>query len=347
VTLKINARGKVEFTEDESDVQSLSSGGSLLVERRVGGIGGFFASDVKRFEAREVNGGIERKFFVDGRELGAAEGRKWLATFLPQTLRNMAINADRRVARQLAKGGPSLVLAEITKTEGTFARSVYMRELYKQVQLDPQTLASSFSQAARELSSDFELGQVLKAAAEHQPIETAMPAFVQATRGIESDFEQRQVLSKAVSRPGLTPDGLNAVLSAAVPGPGEAGIGSDFEMAELLKKAARGGHVTDANVASYLQAARQIESDFERRNVVQALATVTLSDAQMAEVVKLASGIGSDFEKSQAIVKLSRTTPIGAATRKALADAAMGIGSDFERGKALTALSRAGVLAVR
>lgn len=347
MTLKISARGKVEFTEDESDVQSLSSGGSFVVERRVGGIGGYFASDVKRFEAREVNGGIERKFFVDGKELGAVEGRRWLATFLPQTLRNMAINADRRVARQLAKGGPSLVLAEITKTEGTFARSVYMRELYKQVTLDPQMLASSFSQAVRELSSDFELGQALKAAAEHQPIEAAMPAFVQATRRIESDFEQRQVLSKAIGKPGLTPDGLNAILSAAVPGPGGAGLESDFEMAELLKKAARGGHVTDANVASYLTAARQVESDFERRNVVQALASVNLSDPQMAEVVKLASGIGSDFEKSVAIVKLSRTTPIGPVTRKALADAAMGIGSDFERGKALTALSRAGVLAVR
>ena len=153
-----------------------------------------------------------------------------------------------------------------------------------------------------------------------------MPAFVQATRRIESDFEQRQVLSKAIGKPGLTPDGLNAILSAAVPGPGGAGLESDFEMAELLKKAARGGHVTDANVASYLTAARQVESDFERRNVVQALASVNLSDPQMAEVVKLASGIGSDFEKSVAIVKLSRTTPIGPVTRKALADAAMGIG---------------------
>ncbi len=108
--MKISASGDVEFTDDESDVKSISSGGWFVVDRRVGGIGGFFASDAKRFEARERNGAVERKFFVDGRELGADEGRKWLATFLPEMLRNMAVNADRRVARQLAKGGPALVL---------------------------------------------------------------------------------------------------------------------------------------------------------------------------------------------------------------------------------------------
>jgi hypothetical protein len=345
--MKMSARGKVEFTDDESDVQSLTPGGSFVVERSVGGIGGFFASDVKRFEVRESNGRLERKYLVDGRELGADEGRKWLASFLPQTLRNMAVNADRRVARQLARGGPSLVLAEVTKTEGTFAKSVYLRELYKQAQLDPPTLAASFAQAGRELTSDFELSQALKAAAEHQAIDTAMPAFVQATRAIEADFELRQVLSKAIARPGLSAENTGAIFKAAVPAAGGAGISSAFELAELLKKAARDGRVSDANVAAYLTAARQVESDFERRGVVQALASVSLSDPHMAEVVGLASSIGSDFEKSEAIVKLSRNTPIGSATQKALADAAMGIGSDFERGKALTALSRAGVPAVR
>jgi hypothetical protein len=65
-------QGDVEFTDDESDVKSISSGG-WFVDRRVGGIGGFFASDSKRFEAREHNAPVERKFYVDGRELGADE----------------------------------------------------------------------------------------------------------------------------------------------------------------------------------------------------------------------------------------------------------------------------------
>jgi len=315
-----------------------------VVDRRVGGIGGFFASDTKRFEARERHGAIERKFFVDGRELGVDEGRKWLSTFLPEMLRNMAVNADRRVARQLAKGGPALVLGEISKTDGSFAKSVYLRELYKQVQLDPATLARSQQLAGREIESDFELGQALKAAAEHQPIDSAMPAFIEASRSIESDFEQRQVLAKAIGRPGLSAATAGQIFKAATPGAGGAGIESDFELAQLLKEAAAGGHVTDANVSAFLDAARAVESDFERRNVVQSLSKAKLSDAAMADIVKLAAGIGSDFEKSEAIVGLSGNAPLGTATKKALADAAMGIGSEFERGRALSALTRAGVL---
>jgi hypothetical protein len=344
-TLKISASGDVEFTDDDTDVKSISPGGSFVVDRRVGGIGGFFASDARRFEARERNGAIERRFFVDGAQVGAEEGRKWLATFLPDVLRNMAVHADRRVARQLAKGGPSLVLDEISKTEGGFAKSVYMRELYKQVQLEPGMLTRSLQVAAREVDSDFELGQALKAAAERQPIDQAMPAFIEASRSVESDFEQRQVLARAIGRPGLTAAAAGQIFKAATPGGGGAGIESDFELGQLLKDAAKAGHVTDGNVAAYLDAARAVESDFERRGVVEALSKVQLSDAAMAQIVALAAGIGSDFEKSQAIVHLSGNAPLGPTTKKALADAAMTIGSEFERGRALSALTRAGVLA--
>lgn len=343
-TLKINARGTIDFTDDDSDIKSISPGGLFVVERRVGGIGGFFATDVKRFEARERNGAIERAFTVDGRALSDEEGRAWLATFLPETLRNMAVNADTRVARQLAKGGPALVLDEIGRTGGAFGKSVHLRQLYEQAQLDQAMLARSLQLATRDIAPDFELGQALKAAIANQPVDQSIQAIAEASRSIESDFEQRQVLGKAIGRPGLTSADAGQIFRAATPSPGGAGIESDFELAQLLKGAAREGRVTDENIVAYLDAARAVESDFERRTVVQSLSRVKLSDASMAKIVTLAAGIGSDFEKSEAIVGLSRNAAIGSASKKALADAAMGIGSEFERGRALNALTRAGVL---
>jgi hypothetical protein len=340
-TLKIQARGKVDFTDDDTDVKSLSPGGSIVIERRVGG---FLSSDVKRFEARERGGAIERKYLIDGREASAAEGRAWLAGFLPEVLREMAVNADRRVARQLAAGGPSQVLDQIGRTKSGFAKSRYFRALYAQATLDPAMLTRSLQQAGREIASDFEVGQVLRTAAARQAIDQAMPAFVAASRTMESDFEQRRVLGSALARPGLTAAAAGQLLEAATPATGGGGIDSDFELARLLTEAARGGHVDDANIAAFLTAARHVGSAFERQRVVQALTNVALGDAQRAEVVRLAATIDSDFERSRAIVGLSRTSPLGAATRKALADAAMSINSDFERGRALSALTRAGVL---
>ncbi len=205
-------------------------------------------------------------------------------------------------------------------------------------------MTRSLQQAAREIDSDFELGQALKAAVEHQPIDAAMPAFIEASRSIDSDFEQRQVLAKAIGRPGLTAAAAGQIFKAATPGPGDAGIESDFELGQLLKARPRA-------VTSPTATCRPIWTRRARWNRTSSGATscrrcrrCRCRMPRMAQIVKLAAGIGSDFERSEAIVGLSRNPSIGTASRKALADAAMGIGSEFERGRALNALTRAGVL---
>jgi hypothetical protein len=225
-----------------------------------------------------------------------------------------------------------------------FAKSRYLRQLYRQVQLDPPMLDRSLTFAGTSIESDFELAQVLKTAADRQPVDSSMNAFIVAARTIESDFEQRQVFQRVLARPGLTGGTATAVLVAARPTGAGAGIESAFELAQLLKVAVKNGQVNDANAPAFLDAARAVESDFERGQVVAAMSHVELSDATRADLVRLAASIGSDFERSQAVVRLARGGNHGPLTRKALSEAAMGIGSDFERGKALTALTRAGVL---
>lgn len=344
VTLKINAKGAIEFTDDETDVKSLSSGGSIVIEQKKGRL---LSGDVKRFEARERGGMIERTYLIGGREVGETEGRAWLASFLPGILREMAINADRRVARQLAAGGPTRVLEETAKVASDFAKSRYLRQLYRQVQLDAPMLDRSLAFAGMSIESDFELAQVLKSAADRQPVESSMPAFIDAARTIDSDFEQRHVFQRLLARPGLTAGTASTILTAARPATGGAGIGSDFELAQLMKAAVRNGGVHAENAPAFLDAARSIGSDFERGQVVAAMSGVKLPDAPRADLVSFAASIGNDFERSQAVVRLARGGNHGPLTRKALADAAMGIGSDFERGKALSALTRAGVLDAR
>ena len=341
VTLKISAKGKVEFADDDTDVASLSNGGSFVIEQIRGGM---LSRNVKRFEARERNGAIERKYVIDGREVSAAEGRAWLAGFLPDILREMAIGAERRVARQLAAGGPGRVLDETAKVRSAFAKSRYLRQLYRQVRLDAAVLERSLKFAGTSIDSDFELAQVLKSAAERQEVEAALDAFIEAAHTIESDFEQRQVFQRLLARPALTGATTRTILVAAAPAAGGTGIGSDFELSQLLRAAARQGQLTAETIPAFLDAARAIESDFERGQVIAAISAVELPDAERARVVRLAGSLGSDFERSQAIVRLARTGSHGPETRKALAETAMGIRGEFERGKALSELSRAGVL---
>ncbi len=76
-TLKVEGKGRVEFTDDDSDVKSLEPGGRFSFETANGWFSGFTAS---RFEATAArDGSIARTYTIDGKNVSDAEGRKWLA----------------------------------------------------------------------------------------------------------------------------------------------------------------------------------------------------------------------------------------------------------------------------
>ena len=102
-TLKVQGKGRVEFTDDDSDVKSLEPGGRFSFETANGWFSGFSAS---RFEATAArDGSITRTYTIDGKNVSDDEGRKWLAATLPDLVRDLAIGADTRVKRILATAG--------------------------------------------------------------------------------------------------------------------------------------------------------------------------------------------------------------------------------------------------
>jgi hypothetical protein len=70
-TLKIDAHGSIEFTDDDADVKSISRGGYLTISKSTGRLFG----DTQTFEARETGGTIERKYYVNGKALTGDDGR--------------------------------------------------------------------------------------------------------------------------------------------------------------------------------------------------------------------------------------------------------------------------------
>jgi hypothetical protein len=408
-TLKVQARGRIEFTDDDTDVKLLSPGGYFIVEKATGGL---LSRERQRFEAREQNGTVVRKYSVNGKTLGDEEGRQWLKTFLPDLVRETAFNADRRVARYLTRGGPAAVLADISQTRSDHAKGVYLKELFKQKTLDGPTLGKALQQAGREIQSDYDLAQVLMFASESQPIDGALTAFVDASRSIDSDYDARNVYSRALNRPSITPAIASQILSAATPGPGNSGISSDYDLTEVLigtpsalvaqdasgwsaavqsiessydrrrviasvvrpgappevvdqalKVSAgiqsdydlatvlvdvvKSGGLTDRTAPSFFAALPKIESDYEHRRVLEAIAAASVSDGVLAQATATTAGMNSDYDRAESLVAISRSKAMGPLTRKALADAASGIGSEHDRGRVLSALTRAGVLTAR
>ncbi|MFN0121921.1 MAG: hypothetical protein ACKV2V_15615 [Blastocatellia bacterium] len=98
--LQVRIRGRVEFNDDYSDLRTLSPGGSLRVrDTRTG------TTRPLDIEA-DGHGNLTRGYFVNdrARELDA-EARQWMAALMPELVRQSGFDAERRVARAVARSG--------------------------------------------------------------------------------------------------------------------------------------------------------------------------------------------------------------------------------------------------
>jgi hypothetical protein len=337
--VEVHGKGKVTFTDDDIDVKSLEPGGYFRIAKGGSWLGSWFGSSASSFEARSTaGGGIERVYRIDGRVVSADQGRKWTASVLPEMIREGAIGAAGRVARLLAKGGPDGVLAEISRIRSGFAKRVYFTELLAQARPDDTLLVRSLIQGGREISSDFELGQLLKsAAARYELNDTTANAYADAARHIHSDFELHHALAAALKQTALSGAAARPLVTAAVPGNG-GGIDSDFELAQLL------GAIPPSRIDGigpvYFEAIRSIDSSFERARVLTPI--VARQDASAPTIdsaLDATAAVSGDFERANVLVAYVKAHAPAIAQVRTFFAAVKRIGSDFERRRVLASLA--------
>jgi beta-lactamase regulating signal transducer with metallopeptidase domain len=324
--LEVKYDGEIEFTDDETDVQRLSPGGSLRIRE-----GGWIAGRTVEFTA-DGTGNITRRFFVGMVEKPFdPDGRAWLKQTLPRFIRQTGIGAPARVARFLKSGGTNAVLAEITKIEGSWAKRVYFKELLAQATLDASAARQVLVQAGREIDSDFELASLLTSGADKLLLDDATrQAYFDATRTIGSDFEMHRVYSAALKRGAVSPAVLAGILDAS------RNIDSDFEQASLLVQIAKLQPLDKTTRGPFFAALATVGSDFEHHRVLTALAQRTDLDAETATaMLDSVAAIDSDFEAASFLVQLAKVQPIEGSLRAPFFRAVDSLQSAFERGRVL------------
>ena len=333
--LEIKYDGEVEFTDDDTDVKSLSPGGLLRIRD-----GGMMTSLLggRTIEFRvDGSGNITRRFWVGSSERPfEPEGRKWLASVLPRFIRQSGIGASARVERILKQKGPSGVLAEISLIEGSWAKRRYFSELLKTTTLDAATTRQVLVQAGREMDSDFELASFLIDNAERLLVDDATrQAYFDASRSIDSDFEMRRAFSAALKRGPVPPATLVSMLNASH------NIDSDFELASLLIDVARLQPLDNTTRAAFFSALDTVQSDFEHRRVLSTLAgRGDLTPETSAAMLLSGASVDSDFEAATFLLELAKRQPIEGNVRAPFFRAVDSISSSFERGRVLQAVAK-------
>ena len=260
---RFEARGKPEFTDDYSDIKSISEGGWVIVDGERNG-------QTLRYEVRrDAAGNLTRSLFVNGaaRQLDDST-RAWLAKFMLDVVRQGGFDAEKRVHTILTQKGVAGVLAEIDQISGDYAKRIYYEQLMKQANLNAAGLRDVLRQMAHNITSDYEQSQLLIAVA---PMLTgkdaAIQPFFEAVGTIQSDYEHSRVLKTMLKQgaPESNDELLRRLLASAE------GISSDYEKATFLIEASNVYARNTRLRSEFLKAVESIKSDYERGRVLSAL----------------------------------------------------------------------------
>ena len=125
--LEVRYQGSIEFTDDDSDVKTMSPGALVRIRES-----GWLSTPCGRVQSRCV--GDDRTSLFGRSALkshSCLTGKAWLSQILPKVIRQTGFGAASRVARILKAKGPAGVLAEIDLIEGSWAKRIYFTELLK------------------------------------------------------------------------------------------------------------------------------------------------------------------------------------------------------------------------
>jgi len=325
----VHLRGTVTFTDDLTDVKSMSDDGELTIREWRGII-------PYTIEVRSSGGTLNRTYYVAGvKRAWDAEATRMLHDRLPGLVRNSGLGAEQRVKSILAAKGVPGVLAEIEPITSDYARRRYYVALIDEAKLDAAGIMPVLADAGRSIRSDYERGQLLQHAAVRVKLnEQATGAYVQAMSGMRSDYERRRALTALFIASGSTvgPSAFQAIDA----------IGSPYERRQVLSGLIANGAASDEMKRGILTSARTIKSDYDRREVLKAYADAFgVESAVRMPFFSAVSAFTSDYERRMVLMAVAAKKPLSSDVQQAAFDATMAMRSDYDRAEALLAFLNA------
>ncbi|MDQ3515640.1 MAG: M56 family metallopeptidase, partial [Gemmatimonadota bacterium] len=323
--------GDIGFSDDERSIVRLAAGAHAFFRERLVG------SDRSVEVRRGPGGGPVYTARAGGREVAFdAAMQRWLAGFMPEILREGAINVPARVARLRATGGTQAVLAEIERIRSSGAKRAHYQELVKSPSLPSREMGAAVRHAAREITSSGDLRNVLQNVPRNARSGSEMHAgLAEGIREISSSGDKAAVLASYGDTD--DPQMLLLVLTEA------RGITSDGDKARLLAQLAPRavGHRSPAVCDAFFQTAETIQSDGDLARTLALVTTLgRVSNDISLSVIRATQHIQSDGDKSRVLINVAtRGWANNAEVRQAYVAAARTIRSDGDYRRTMEVLT--------
>ena len=326
--LDVRLRGTVAFTDDLTDVQSLSDGGSLTLRD-------WSALVPHTVEITATSGSLSRTYYVAGlKKPWDDDAKRFLAAELPILVRQSGIGAEARVKSIFDSKGVSGVFEEIDRLGGDYARRLYFVALVTIDHLATSGVQPQLLRAGRLIKSNYDRRQVLEHVASNVALDQqGAAAYVQAMATMTSDYDQREALSALTRRNREAADGETLL-------PALAHRKSSYDKRIVLEQVLAHGPMSVDGKKTVLTAVADIRSDYDRRQVLSAyLKRFGVEAAVRDEFFTAVRAIKSDYDCAE--VLLAAIPGVDAASRPAFVSAAERIHSSHDQNRVLAALVKA------
>ena len=357
---ELEYRGKILFNDEETDVTFISPGGFIKFSKKTFG-------NRRTIELEgESNGGITRTYREGGTKIPfEPNGRKWMASVLPEIIRSTGIGADERVKKFYAKGGLNAVLNEIDEVSGDYVQNIYYSatldlpglstaDIRKVLEHAEDELSSSYEQSKMlinnsakfqsseanlaiaigfiaDISSSYEQAKCYKHFLTSENLSEANKALIiQGVSEISSSYEQSQVLVELV-KGYLSQHNVELVISQ-IPN-----VSSSYEQSKVLSNLVKNQEdLNNVDFEVLLEAIYSISSSYEQGKVLnQLISERELTTSQIISVAKASTYISSDYEQAKVIQNLVNKQELSRESIEAILEASRAINSSFESSKIL------------
>jgi F0F1-type ATP synthase delta subunit len=293
----VEYRGKIEITDDDKDIKSMSNDGYLEISKTV------FGSKRSLVIESQGDGKLKKEYYEGRTPVNwDPNGKAWLAEILPEVVRTTTLCAESRVSRFFKQGGTSAVLNEMDKIESDYVRSHYANVLMKQP-VQAKDYSAIINKLAEKTDSDHYMTEFLKNNTDKflQNKEAATALF-SATRKMDSDHYKTVVIKQALNGQMTSLENVKIILQAA----GQ--MESDHYITEVLTSLLKQNNLTDGIVSEIINTTGSIESDHYKTVVLtQAMEKSGLSATSYSRVVESVKTIESDHYITQVLGNLLET----------------------------------------
>jgi len=325
---QLEYRGKIVFTDDETDVKYISPGGFLRFSKR-----SFGTKRTISLEG-ESNGKIYREYREGSKKINfEPDGKRWMASVLSEIIRTTGIGASERVKKFYAKGGINVLLAEISLIQSNYVKSIYYDASFRLPNLKTGEMALLINDAGNQVSSSYELSQILIGNASLYSKHTkALLAAIEAASKIGSSYNQSKVYKHLLTKADLSDTEIGEIIKKM------SKISSSYDKSKVLQ-----AMITDdlsvQNVKLIIAEIGLINSSYEQSKVLKALFKSQSIEALDFNILLTAiSKINSTYEQSSILRQLVTTKKLNLEQLNALAQASISINSSYEQSRFLKSL---------